>query len=268
VTHARLKRRLSEYLDGGLAGRAKARMAQHLEHCAECRNELAELRGTVLLLRSLPAEEEAPEFLATRVIARIEAGDAAPTWVDRARAALATAMSGAWTPALGAAALVFAVAAALDLRIEVTLPGGQPPTPADSRVAAAPRPQVSPQSVSLKEPIRLVSSAPLRSNRRFDPVVFEEVSGVHRACAARPHDAECQTFRNKLVAVALADPRGFVREIESVPPESRERVLTAVSLEAARTGHAQRVIHGLRRVEDPRAVGIVVSFQRTIASRE
>jgi hypothetical protein len=266
MMHARRKRQLSEYLDGALDGRARVRVEQHLERCAECRSELAELRGTVLLLRSLAAEEEPSEFLATRVIARIEAGDAAPTWADRARAGLATLASGAWTPALGAAAVVFVVAAALDLRIEVTLPGAQP----QPSFAAVARPAAPPPPVSFDEPIQLVASPsmPVRSARRFDPVVLEEVSGVQRACSARPHDSECQSFRNKLVAVAIADPRGFVREIESVPPESRDRVLAAVSSEAARTGHAQRVIYGLRRVDDPRAVGIVVRFQRTIASRE
>ncbi len=266
MIHAWLKRRLSEYLDGALEGRAKRRLERHLERCAECRSELAELRGTVLLLRTLAAEEEPSEFLATRVIARIEAGDAAPNLADRLRATLGVLASGAWTPALGAAAVVVVVAAVLDLRVEVTLPGAQP-LPS---LASAARPPSPPPPVSFDEPIQLVSSpsVPVRSARRFDPVVLEEVSGVHRACSARPHDSECQSFRNKLVAVALADPRGFVREIEAVPPESRDRVLAAVSWEAARTGHAQRVLYGLRRVDDPRAVGIVVRFQRTIASRE
>ncbi len=264
MMHAWLKGRLSEYLDGALAGRSKARLERHLERCAECRLELSELRGTVLLLRSLPTESEVEldEFLATRVVARIEAGDAAPTWRDRAHDAVAGALQGAWTPAFGAVAVLFVVAAALDLRIEFTLPGAK--APASPQAAAVPL--VQPQLVSLGQRIELVP--PVRSRRRFDPVVLEEVSGVYRGCAASPHDAECQAFRNKLVELALANPPGFVSEIESVPLESRDRVLSAVSLEAARTGHAQRVIRGLRRVDDPRAFGIVVQFQRTIASRE
>jgi hypothetical protein len=264
MIHAWRRRRFSEYLDGTLVGRARTRIEKHLARCEGCRSELAELRGTVLLLRSLPASEEAPadEFLATRVVARIAAGDAAPTLGDRARDAISTALSGAWTPAFGAVAVLFVVATVLDMHVEVTLPGAEAraPTP----VAAAPA--LQPQFVSLRPHIELMP--PVRSRRRFDPVVLEEVSGVHRACAARPHDAECQAFRNNLVELALASPPEFVREIESVPLESRERVLTAISLEAARTGHAQRVIRGLRRVDDPRAFGIVVSFQRTIASRE
>lgn len=264
MMHSQLQQRLSEYLDGTLTARARARVEEHLGCCQECRNELAELRGTVRLLRSLPPVEDADEFLATRVLARIEAGDAAPTWRDRGRYALASALSSAWTPALGAAAALFIVATALRVQIDIKLPGS--PAPATAAVLGG-NPQLAAQPVSLAGEIHLVQT-PVHSRRRFDPVVLEEVSGVHRACSARPHDVECQSFRNKLVELALANPPRFLREIEMVPLESRDRVLSEVSLEAARTGHAQRVIYGLRRVDDPRAFGIVVHFQRTIASRE
>jgi hypothetical protein len=219
----------------------------------------------VLLLRSLPAADEGDEFLATRVIARIEAGDAEPTPGDRVRNALSTLASGAWTPALGAVAVLFVVASALRVQVDVTLPWS--PAPLARAAQPAVPPQFATQPISLHHEIRLVP-APVRSRRRFDPLVLEEVSGVHRACAARPHDTECQTFRNKLVELALANPPDFVTEIESIPLESRDRVLAAVSVEAARTGHTQRVIRGLRGVSDPRAFGIVAQFQRTIASRE
>jgi anti-sigma factor RsiW len=39
MIHAWRKRRLSEYLDGALEGRARARIERHLERCGECRNE-------------------------------------------------------------------------------------------------------------------------------------------------------------------------------------------------------------------------------------
>jgi hypothetical protein len=265
VTHWRHKRRLSEYLDGALAGRAKASLDRHLERCEECRAELAELRGTVLLLRTLAVEEEEDEFLSTRVLARIEAGDGAPAWADRARDAVRGLLSGAWAPAISAVALLFVVATMLRVQVDIHLPS----SPASAPATAAPAsPPLELASVGpLTQEIRLVQ-APVHSRRRFDPVVLEIVSGVHRACAASPHDAECQGFRNNLVNLALGDPPDFVREIESFPPESRDRVLRAVSLEAARTGHAQRVIRGLRSVDDPRVFGIVVNFQRTIASRE
>ena len=261
--HAWHRRRLSEYLDGAIAERAKGRVERHLEHCAECRNELAELRGTVLLLRSLAAEEEPPAYLATRVIARIEAGDAAHGGLERAREGLRTLISGPWAPAFSAVAVLFVVATALRVQIDVRLPWAAPTVMPQANA----QPRAVPDSELMKE-IHLVQPPPVASRRRFDPVALEEVSGVHRACAASPHDDECQGFRNNLVNRALGSPLEFVREIESFPPESRDRVLTAVSLEAARTGHAERVISTLRTVNDPRAFGIVVRFQRTVASRE
>ncbi len=263
--HARTKRLLSEYLDGGLEGRAKARLERHLERCPECRNELVELRGTVSLLRTLATEVEAPEYLATRVLARVEAGETAPSGWERVGDAARALLSGPWAPALSAVAVLFVVATALRIEIDVRLPSTQP-----APESAAPSPAAAPEPVAveaLTREIRLVQ-APVQSRRRFDPVVLEEVSGVDRGCAASPHDAECQAFRNKLVALALGSPPDFVREIESFPRESRDRVLSAVSLEAARTGHAQRVIRGLSRVEDPRAYGIVLRFERSVASRE
>jgi hypothetical protein len=260
------RRLLSEYLNGSLASRASARVERHLARCAACREELTELRGTVLLLRTLAAEEEPSEFLATRVLARIEAGEAAPGLADRARDGLRSVLSGPWTPAFSAVAVLFVVATALRVEVDVRLPW-EAPRVAPLAAVSAPTPPQAPQLGPLSREIRLVQ-APVGSRRRFDPVVLEEASGVERACAASPHDAECLGFRNNLVNLALADPRHFVREIESVPPESRDRVLSAVSLEAARTGHAQRVIRGLRSVDDPRVFGIVVRFQRTIASRE
>lgn len=264
--HALNRRRLSEYLDGSLAGRGKARLERHLERCAACRTELAELRGTVLLLRSLAREEEPSEYLATRVLAQIEAGDAAPSRTQRTREVARALLSGPWAPAFSAVAVLFVVATALRVQIDVRLPWAAPAAAPAPVAQSTPSPEAVPVATLTRE-IRLLAP-PVQSRRRFDPVVLAEVSGVHRACAASPHDAECQAFRNNLVNLALGDPPDFVREIESFPPESRDRVLTAVSLEAARTGHAQRVIRSLRRVEDPRAFGIVLRFQRTIASRE
>jgi hypothetical protein len=262
--HARLKRRLSEYLDGALEGPAKERIARHLERCAQCRAELAELRGTVLLLRTLATEEEAPEYLATRVLARLEAGEATPSWAERARDAALTLLAGPWAPAFISVIVLFVVASVLRVQIDIHLPENAPPNSAPQAREAAPQEAVSARTLTRE--IRLVKT-PVQSRRRFDPAL-EQVSGLHRACAASPHDAECQSFRNNLVNLALGDPPDFVREMESFPPESRDRVLTAISLEAARTGHAQRVLRGLRSVDDPRAFGIVLRFQRTIASRE
>lgn len=263
MIHARTKRLLSEYLDGSLAGRARARLERHLEQCAECREELAELRGTVLLLRQLATPVEEPsDFLATRVLARIEAGETAPRWTDRVREGARALLSGPWAPAAIAVTVLFVVATALRVEIDVKLPPGEP----EELAAVEPAGEVVPPEVLAGE-IRLVR-VPAASRHRFDPVALDSVAGTDRACAAIPHDDVCQTFRNKLVTLALGNPPGFVQQIESFPVESRDRVLSAVTVEAARTGHVGRVIRSLRSVEDPRAYGIVVHLERTVASRE
>jgi len=60
--HARFERdhqwapaRMSGYLDGDLAGRARARMERHLAECQDCRRLLAGLRAVVGALHRLPA---------------------------------------------------------------------------------------------------------------------------------------------------------------------------------------------------------------------
>jgi anti-sigma factor RsiW len=266
VIHARHKRLLSEYLDGSLMGRPKARLERHLAECAECRGELAELRGTVLLVRQLATPEEEPsDFLATRILARIEAGETSPRWTDRARAAAHALLSGPWAPAAIAVTVLFVVATALRIEIRVKLPSSEPPELASAEAVVPVSEAVAPEVLAGE--IRLVRT-PAASRHRFDPVVLDAVAGVDRACAAIPHDDECQTFRNKLVTLALGNPPGFVRQIESFPVESRDRVLSAVSVEAARTGHVERVLRSLRSIDDPRAYGIVVHLERTVASRE
>jgi hypothetical protein len=262
VIHAWHKRRLSAHLDGALHGPARRRLEAHLAECEECRNELAELRGTVALLRSL-GPVEAPEFLATRVIARIEAGEAAPTFGDRLRDAAHAVLTSSWAPALGATALLVVAAVALRVQVNITMPGERPlaaaQPPAGTVVASAP--------AQFTREIQLVPT-PVQSSRRFDPIVLDEASGAQRACAARPTDPECQAFRQKLVDLALANPPRFLRAVERVPVESQDRLIHAVSQEALRAGHAERVIVRLRSLDDPRAVGIVGHFQRTMAARE
>jgi hypothetical protein len=261
--HAWHRRKLSAHVDGALTGAARRRMEAHLAHCEACREELAELRDAVSLLRSL-GPIEPPEFFATRVVARIEAGDAAPTFGDRLHDAARAVLASSWAPALGATALLVVAAVALRVQVHITMPGEPPIVAARSASALVPLPE---PMASFSREITLVPT-PVQSSRRFDPIVLDEASGAQRACAARPSDPECQGFRQKLVDLALANPPRFLRAVERVPVESQDRLIHAVSQEAVRAGHAERVIYRLRSVDDPRAVGIVVHFQRTIAARE
>jgi anti-sigma factor RsiW len=64
-THAHL----SEYLDGDLGQRDRARVEKHVGLCPECRRALAGLRRTLAALMGL--REDAPTDVAAGVIARL-----------------------------------------------------------------------------------------------------------------------------------------------------------------------------------------------------
>lgn len=91
-------KKLSEYVVGGLKGRAKDNLARHLSECAVCRRELAALERTGVLLDALSLEQ-APEGTWEAINARLRRG-AAPVRA-RLRWALGVAM--------GAVALVVIV---------------------------------------------------------------------------------------------------------------------------------------------------------------
>jgi hypothetical protein len=266
MTHWRARRRLSEFLDGTLSERARRSVAAHLDGCEACRSELRELRATVALLRSLPALDD-PPYLATRILARVEAGDAAPGWRDRARDLVGAVLSNHWTPAACAVALLFVAAIALRVQVHIQLPGDGPAQPQLASIApSAPRSFQAPE-VALTTPAALPST-PVRERRRFDVFVVHEASGVWRACAARPRDLDCREFRRQFVDLALHSPPVFVNELAAFPPMSRDRVLGAISMEARRAGNAERVVERLRTVRDPRAEVMLVSLERSIASHE
>jgi hypothetical protein len=61
--HNRYRKDLSSYVDGELGGAEARRLEAHLESCVSCREELDELRLTVLAVRDMP-EEPAPRSFA------------------------------------------------------------------------------------------------------------------------------------------------------------------------------------------------------------
>lgn len=63
--HGRWRALLSPYLDGRLTPVQGRRLEEHLATCDRCQRQLAELRATVELLRSLPQEEVPRSFVLT-----------------------------------------------------------------------------------------------------------------------------------------------------------------------------------------------------------
>jgi anti-sigma factor RsiW len=136
---------LSAYLEHDLGDATRAELDAHLVTCSACVGDLEDLRGAVDLLRRLP-DPEPPPFLATRVMARIAAGEARPPlwrrWLEPLRAPLVAAPLAAAAAALA----VFQLAA--------------PPSNSDIVVASA-EPQARPTPTIVARPVGPVASAQL-----------------------------------------------------------------------------------------------------------
>src|SRR3990170_923848 len=71
MTHDEARARLSALIDGALEAGEAADVAAHLEGCASCRADLAQLRATVTMLREVDPVQ-APEGFAAAVRGRLE----------------------------------------------------------------------------------------------------------------------------------------------------------------------------------------------------
>lgn len=71
MTCHRVRRRLSDWIDGALSPRDARAVGAHVESCAGCSRRADELREVGRLLSALP-RLEAPESMATRVFDRLE----------------------------------------------------------------------------------------------------------------------------------------------------------------------------------------------------
>ncbi len=78
MTHVRLERQLSAYLDHELTAEEITEVRLHLEHCRACQEELARLRGLKQFLGAL-AEREAPAELWVALRRGLET-PAPPAW--------------------------------------------------------------------------------------------------------------------------------------------------------------------------------------------
>ena len=60
ITCRRVVELMTEYLEDALASDERERFEVHLRHCAACARYLEQLRGTVAMLGSVPADEPDP----------------------------------------------------------------------------------------------------------------------------------------------------------------------------------------------------------------
>ena len=131
MMHDEARTRLSALIDGALDAREAADVAAHLEVCASCRADVAQLRTTVTLLQEVEPMQ-APEGFAAEVRRRIErlAQTTRHSPWARLRAALSL-RSGAgsrirwsWGAVTAAAAVVMVGIFAVNLLREAVPPGG------------------------------------------------------------------------------------------------------------------------------------------------
>jgi len=109
VKKADIDARMADYLEGDLDLEDRALFDAFLDGNADSARELAELRRTISLLRSLP-DPEPPRHLTRSVMERIRAGEArVPLW-QRAVSQLSDWASAQWVVPLAAATTVVALA--------------------------------------------------------------------------------------------------------------------------------------------------------------
>jgi hypothetical protein len=82
VNHSDIQSRMADYLDGELPLDSRALFDAHLDQCSPCSTELAEMRDTIRMLRTLPYPEP-PESFVADVMKRIDEGEGQADWFGR-----------------------------------------------------------------------------------------------------------------------------------------------------------------------------------------
>lgn len=256
MRHDRIADRLSDYLDGTLSPRDVSRVEAHLLGCERCRRTLAELGRTVDLLRSLRDSEEAPDLAGT-VMARIRAGEAQPSVLDRLRAGVSRFIAGPLGAPLVTATAGLALLAVLPrIEVEVTIPG---------RAASVARAPASPPAAAAElagrrapqpmERLR-IASPPLLTRR-----VAEPLSSDPFACLEAPSPQACRDHHAWMTRLARQNPLEFIERVEALPAPRRDDLLNELSHFAAESGAAPDVAAQLRATGDPVAQRMALHFE-------
>ncbi|MFT5441521.1 MAG: hypothetical protein ACI8W3_000562 [Myxococcota bacterium] len=82
MNHSDIQSRMADYLDGELPLDSRALFDAHLDQCSPCSTELAEMRDTIRMLRTLPYPEP-PESFVADVMKRIDEGEGQADWFGR-----------------------------------------------------------------------------------------------------------------------------------------------------------------------------------------
>jgi len=248
VRHERVAARLSDYLDGSLSPRDASRVEAHLLGCARCHRALGELQRTVDLLQQLRGSVEAPE-VASVVMARIRAGEADPSVLDRLRAGVSRFLSGPLGAPVVTAMVGLAVLAVLPrIEVEVSIPG---------RVTRmVPAADLDREPARPRQELGQVPTAPLLTRR-----VVESLVGDPFACLDAASPQACRDHHASMTRLARENPWAFMARVEAVPEPRRNDFLNELSRFAAESGAASDVAAQLRATGDPLAQRMAVRFE-------
>lgn len=258
MRHERVSTLLSDYLDGSLSARDASRVEMHLLACGRCRQTLGELKRTVDLLRGLRGDFEAPD-LAGAVMARIQAGEAAPSVLERLRTGVSRLLAGPLGAPLATAAAGLALLAVLPrIEVEVRIPGrAAPEATARAPAPEAPRTPVLATRRAPQGADRLPAASPPLLTRR----VAESLSRDPFACLESASPYACRDHHASMTRLAMENVWAFMARVEAVPEPRREDWLRELSRFAAESGVAPDVAARLRATGDPLAQRMAARFE-------
>ncbi len=138
MNHADIQKHMADYLEGDLSLDRRALLDAHLDECEACARELAGMRATIALLRSLP-DPEIPAGLADNVMRRVRAGEGRWTWLDHVQSAVSFLISPPVLAPVSAAMLGAGILLAAG-QIQLGIPDPEPAAPAHRIAASQPAP--------------------------------------------------------------------------------------------------------------------------------
>jgi hypothetical protein len=248
MRHERVVSMLSDYLDGALPARHAARVEAHLAGCERCRTSLVALERTVGLLRGLRGGVDAPDLVGS-VMARIHAGEAEPSALDRVRSVVSRFIAGPLGAPLATAAVGLALLAVLPrIEVEVRIPG--------RAVAIAPAAEVVQRPAPRSSEGARVASPPLLARRTGQPSSHDPF-----ACWEAPSPQACRDDHAVMTRLAIRNAWEFVARYEALPEPRRDDWLRELSRFAAESGDAPGVAASLRATGDPLAQRMAARFE-------
>jgi hypothetical protein len=184
-------------------------------------------------------------------MARVHAGEAEPSGLDRLRTFVSRFIAGPLGAPLATAAVGLSLLAVLPrIEVEVNIPGRAVAPAADVATLAERAAPASPGSAHAVRP-PLLTRRTSQQPSSYDPFACREASSPH---ACRDHHAT-------MTRLAIRNVWEFMDRLESVPEPRREDWVRELSRFAAESGDAPGVAASLRATGDPLAQRMAARFE-------